>query len=179
MYKGNRTFTTKTLVYAAACLALALLLPFLTGQIPQVGAALAPMHIPVLLCGYLCGGPVAALVGLVAPLLRHLLFSMPPLPTAIPMAFELAAYGFFSGFLYRKLPKTTGNLYLSLVGAMLLGRIVWGIAQAAVFGLAGKSFSLALFWAGAFANAVPGIVCHIVLIPLLVMALRKAGQLPE
>lgn len=178
MTKTAPRFSARLLVKAAVCLALCLVLPFLTGQIPQVGAALSPMHLPVLLCGYLCGGPAAALVGFVAPLFRHLLFGMPPFPTCLSMAFELAAYGFFSGLFYRLLPKNTGNLYVSLLGAMLAGRLVWGAAQAVIFGLTGKDFTLALFWAGAFANAVPGILCQILLIPILVMALRRAG-LPE
>lgn len=179
MTKTMPRFSVQTLVKAAVCLALCLVLPFLIGQIPQVGAALSPMHIPVLLCGYLCGGPVAALVGFIAPLFRHLLFGMPPFPACLSMAFELAAYGFFSGLFYRLLPKKTVNLYVSLIGAMIAGRLVWGVAQTVVFGLTGKSFTLALFWAGAFVNAVPGIICHIVLIPLLVMALRKAGALED
>lgn len=169
----------KRLVYAAVCLALALLLPFLTGQIPAIGSALCPMHIPVLLCGYLCGGPIAALVGFAAPLFRNLLFGMPHFPTCLSMAFELAAYGFFSGLFYRLLPKKTANLYVSLIGAMIVGRLVWGVAQTVVFGLTGKSFTLALFWAGAFVNAVPGILCHIILIPLLVMAFKKAKILED
>ena len=98
----------RRLVYSALFLALALLLPFLTGQIPQIGSALSPMHIPVLLA-----------VGFIAPLLRHLLFGMPPILTAIAMAFELAAYGAFSGLLYRLLPKRPAYIYVSLIGAMV------------------------------------------------------------
>ncbi len=179
MYKGKHTISPRALVYASVCLALALALPFLTGQIPKIGSALSPMHIPILLCGYLCGGPLAALVGFAAPLLRTALFSMPPFPVNVSMAFELAAYGYFSGWLYHKLPKNTPNLYISLISAMVLGRLVWGAAQWVIFGLTDRTFTLALFWAGAFVNAIPGILCHILLIPLLVMALRKAGQLPE
>ena len=41
----NRTL--KKLVFAALCLALCMVLPLLTGQIPQIGKALSPMHIPV------------------------------------------------------------------------------------------------------------------------------------
>ena len=67
----------RSLIYAALCLALCLYLPFLTGQIPQIGKALSPMHIPVLLCGFLCGWPYALAVGFIAPFLRFLLFHMP------------------------------------------------------------------------------------------------------
>ena len=95
----------RRMVFAALCLALALVLPFLTGQIPQVGSALCPMHIPVLLCGFLCGWPWGLAVGFIAPLLRSVIFGMPPMvPAAVAMAFELATYGAVAGFLYRKFP---------------------------------------------------------------------------
>ena len=97
---------TRSLVYAAVCLALALVLPFLTGQIPQIGQMLSPMHIPVFLCGFLCGWQWGLLVGFVAPILRSLLFGMPAIfPNACAMAFELATYGLLTGLLYDLLPR--------------------------------------------------------------------------
>ena len=162
------------LTYAAICLALCLVLPFLTGQIPQIGSALCPMHLPVLLAGFICGPWWAAAVGLVAPLLRHLIFGMPPILTAIAMAFELLTYGTVAGILYRVLPKKTGYIYVSLIAAMIVGRVVWGVVQAIILGLYGSSFTLAAFWAGAVVNAIPGIIVQLVLIPLLVIALKKA-----
>ena len=176
----NRTKTAtllRQLVYAAVCLALCMLLPFLTGQIPQIGSALSPMHIPVLLAGFLCGPWWAMAVGFVAPMLRHVWLGMPPLITAIAMSFELAAYGLFSGLLYRLLPKKTVNIYVSLIGAMILGRIVWGIAMVVISGVSGSAFTWSAFIAGALLNAVPGIILHIVLIPILVMALKRAKVL--
>ena len=176
----NRTKTAtllRHLVYAAVCLALCMLLPFLTGQIPQIGSALSPMHIPVLLAGFLCGPWWAMAVGFVAPMLRHVWLGMPPLITAIAMSFELAAYGLFSGLLYRLLPKKTVNIYVSLIGAMILGRIVWGIAMVVISGVSGSAFTWSAFMAGALLNAVPGIILHIVLIPILVMALKRAKVL--
>ena len=176
----NRTKTAtllRHLVYAAVCLALCMLLPFLTGQIPQIGSALSPMHIPVLLAGFLCGPWWAMAVGFVAPMLRHVWLGMPPLITAIAMSFELAAYGLFSGLLYRLLPKKTVNIYVSLIGAMILGRIVWGIARVVISGVSGSAFTWSAFIAGALLNAVPGIILHIVLIPILVMALKRAKVL--
>ena len=164
----------RRLTYSAICLALALVLPFLTGQIPQIGSALCPMHLPVLLAGFLCGPLWAGAVGAIAPLLRHFLFSMPPLLTAIPMAFELCTYGVVSGLLYRISNKKVGGIYLSLIVAMIAGRIVWGVVQVVILGLSDSAFTWAAFWAGAIANAVPGIAVQLVLIPLLVVALRKA-----
>ena len=100
----------RNLVYAGAALALCLVLPFLTGQIPQIGSALCPMHIPVLLAGFLCGPWWAAAVGAAAPLLRFALFGMPPLfPTGLAMCFELAAYGLASALLSRTLPRTAAG----------------------------------------------------------------------
>lgn len=164
------------LTYAAACLALCMVLPFLTGQIPQVGSALCPMHIPVLLAGFLCGPWWALAVGAVAPLLRFALFGMPRLfPTGAAMCFELAAYGLVSGILYRKLPKKALNVYVALIAAMLAGRVIWGIVMVVLMGLNGSAFTWAAFMAGAFVNAVPGIIVHIILIPIIVLALRKAG----
>ena len=176
MKTKTRNSAILRMAYAAVCLALCMVLPFLTGQIPQIGSALSPMHIPVLLAGFLCGPWWAAAVGAVAPLLRFALFGMPPIfPTGVAMCFELAAYGLVSGLLYARLPKKTVNIYVSLVAAMLAGRVVWGIVRVALSGVAGQPFTWAAFMAGAFVNAIPGIIVHILLIPVIVMALRKAG----
>lgn len=170
-------FLLRHMVYAAVCLALCMVLPFLTGQIPQIGSALSPMHIPVLLAGFLCGPWWAMAVGFAAPMLRHVWMGMPPLITAIAMSFELAGYGLFSGLLYRLLPKKTVNIYVSLIGAMILGRIIWGIAMVVISGVTGSAFTWSAFMAGALLNAIPGIILHIVLIPILVMALKRAKVL--
>ena len=163
------------LVTAALCLALCMVLPFLTGQIPQIGSALSPMHIPVLMCGFLCAPAYAAAVGFIAPLLRFALFGMPPIfPTGVAMCFELATYGLVAGVLYRRLPKKNASIYAALITAMLAGRVVWGIVRALLSGVSGSPFTFAAFWADGFANAVPGIIVHIVIIPVLVMALRRA-----
>ena len=170
----------KNLTSAGVCLALCMVLPFLTGQIPQIGSAISPMHIPVLLAGFLCGPWWAMAVGAVAPLLRFALFGMPPIfPVGLAMCFELATYGLVSGLLYRLLPKKTVNIYVSLVAAMLAGRVVWGIVMVILSGVTGSAFTWAAFLAGAFINAVPGIIIHIVLIPLLVVALRRAGIIKD
>ena len=166
---------TLRLTYAALCLALAMVLPFLIGQIPQIGQALSPMHIPVFLCGFLCGWPWGLAVGFIAPLLRSVLFGMPVIfPNACAMALELAAYGFLSGLLYKLLPKKNGYIYVTLLIAMTGGRIVWGIARYIFAGVQGTEFTFAAFLAGAVTNAVPGIILHIILVPLIVIALKRA-----
>ena len=155
-------------------LALGLVLPFFTGQIREIGNKLLPMHIPVLLCGFLCGPQYGLLVGFITPLLRSLLFSMPPLPRAIGMAFELATYGAVTGLLYRKLPKSKARIYISLLIAMVAGRLVWGIVSILIYGIEGYAFTWQMFAGGAFLNAIPGIVVQIILIPVLMLALEKA-----
>lgn len=171
----SRKTPVRRLTAAAVCLALCLVLPFLTGQIPKIGSALCPMHLPVLLGGFICGPWWAAAVGAVAPLLRHALFGgMPPILTALAMTFELAAYGLISGLLYGKLAKGVKNIYISLVAAMIFGRVIWGIVTVIITGAAGGAFTWAAFASGAVIDAIPGILIQIILIPIIVVALRKA-----
>mgnify|MGYP003289874149 CR=1 FL=1 len=162
------------LVYASLFLALALALPFLTGQIPQIGAMLTPMHFPVLLCGYLCGWQWGAVVGFVAPLLRSVLFGMPVMyPMAVCMALELATYAAVSGMLYLSLPQKRCFLYLSLAVAMISGRLIWGLARFLCAGLDADAFGLSAFWAGAFGMSIPGILLQLVIVPVLVTVAEK------
>ena len=137
---NTNTTRIQQLVIAAVCLALCMVLPFLTGQIPEIGSMLSPMHIPVLLCGFLCGPAWAAVVGAMAPLLRFALFGMPPLfPAGVAMCVELATYGAVSGLLYRTLPRKPISVYVSLIAAMLAGRVVWGMVRAALTGVTGTA----------------------------------------
>lgn len=162
------------MVLSAMFLALALVIPFLTGQIQQLGNALCPMHIPVLLCGFFCGPWYALAVGFIAPLLRFVIFGMPPImPIGIAMCFELATYGLMAGLLYKWLPKKKPYVYVALIGAMLCGRVVWGAVRVILFGLGQSEFGWEAFMSGAFLNAIPGIVIQIVLIPIVVIALEK------
>ena len=152
---------TKKLVLSGLFLAIGLVLPFLTGQIPEIGNMISPMHFPVLLCGFICGAPYGALV--------------PPLyPVGLAMAFEMATYGLVSGLVYSRVQHNIKGIYLSLVPAMVVGRIVWGIAQVILMGLSGGSFTFQAFIAGALINAVPAIVLQLILIPLIIAALQKA-----
>ena len=176
--KEKGRFLTK-LAYAAVCLALALVLPLLTAQIREFGNALCPMHIPVLLCGFLCGWPWGLLVGLIAPLMRSVVFGMPSIfPEAVGMAFELATYGFVSGLLYHKLPKRMLYTYVSLVSAMIAGRIVWGLVRYALAGLTNSTFPYETFIAGALSTAIPGIIVQLAVIPFILYALEKEKLVP-
>ncbi len=156
-------------------LALVYIMPFLTVNNPEIGNMFCPMHIPILLCGFVCGAPYGLVVGAIAPILRSLTIGMPVLfPKAAAMAFELAMYGFIAGLLYKALPKNKGSIYLSLIGAMVVGRIVWGVVMFFFMGFDLEKFGLAAFWASAVVNAIPGIIVQIILIPTVVMLLEKA-----
>lgn len=165
----------RNITFSGLFIALGLVLPFLTGQVPDIGSMLLPMHIPVLLCGFICGWPYGLAVGAITPILRSLTLGMPPIfPTAAAMAFELAAYGALAGLLYKLLPKKSIFVYVTLIISMLGGRAVWGLVMTAILGLTGKAFTWELFTAGAFINAIPGIVLQLILIPILIIALKDA-----
>lgn len=176
----KKQITSKNIALSSMLLALSFVLPFLTLQVPQIGSMLCPMHIPVILCGYICGAPWGLVVGFIAPLLRSFILGMPTLfPKAVAMAFELATYGFMAGFLYGTLPKKRVNIYLSLIISMVTGRLIWGVVQLSCVGFDISRFPLSAFWAGAVVNAVPGIIIQLVFIPLLVMVLEKNGLFKE
>ena len=170
----------KNLTLAALFLALGLVLPFFTGQIPQIGSMLLPMHLPIFLCGLICGWQYGAAVGFVVPLLRSVLFGMPPLfPTATSMAFELLTYGLVVGLLYsRSRWQCVRALYRCLIAAMLAGRAVWGVVQAVLLGATGSSLTMQVFMASAFLNAIPGIIVQLILIPVVMLALNRTGLVP-
>lgn len=179
MYSHKQLSPVRALVLSAMFLALGLVLPFFTGQIPQVGSMLLPMHLPVFLCGLICGWQYGAAVGFVTPLLRMSLFGMPPLLTAVAMAFELAAYGGVAGFLYsRSRWQCVIALYRSLLIAMVAGRLVWAAVRVVMTGVAGEPFTWQIFLAGALLNAIPGIILQLVFIPAVMVALDRAGMVP-
>ena len=165
----------RRLTLTAMFIALGYLLPFLTGQIPQFGTMLSPMHIPALLCGFVCGWQYGLVAGAIMPLLRSATLGMPYIfPNAVAMAFELAAYGCAAGLLYRALPKHIAFVYVTLVLSMLIGRAVWGLASAVLMMGTENVFTTQAFLAGAFLNAWPGIILHILVIPPVVLGLRRA-----
>ena len=169
--------TLKNLTLAAMFLAAGLVLPFVTGQIPQIGSMLLPMHLPVLMCGLVCGWRYGLVVGFILPLMRSVLFGMPPMfPTAVAMAFELASYGGLAGFFYgRSKWKCVIALYRALLAAMIGGRLVWGGGMVVLTGMSGSSFTWAMFLSGAFLNAIPGIILQLIFIPTMMIALDRTG----
>lgn len=168
---------TKKIALSGLFLALGLLLPFITGSNQALGKMILPMHIPVLLCGFICGPKYGTMVGLCVPLLRSALWGAPPFPgSAVPMAFELLTYGLMSGLLYsRSKWQCIVALYRCLIAAMLCGRLVLAPVQYLVTRALGGEYTLKMFISGAFITAVPGIIIQLLLIPAIMLALDKTG----
>ena len=153
------------LVLAAMFLAIGIVLPFFTGQIPQIGRMLLPMHLPVLLCGLICGWQYGGAVGFVLPILRYFMFGMPIImPNGLAMAFELAAYGIIVGLLYsRSRWQCIISLYRSLLIAMVGGRLVWAAVRVVMTCVSQVPFTWEIFLADAIVSAIPGIILQLVL----------------
>ena len=165
----------KKMVLSAMFLAIGMVLPMLTGQIKEIGDTLLPMHLPVLLCGFICGWGYGGAIGLMLPFLRSIIFSMPPLyPQAVWMAAELMAYGVFTGLIYSFFKKKNiASIYISLVGAMLIGRAVWGVVKVLLLNLDGKAFTFMAFIDGGFVDPLLGIVIQLILVPIIVKLAEK------
>jgi riboflavin transporter FmnP len=174
--KSDHYHHLKKLTVAAMMLALALLLPFLTGQLPAVGKMLSPMHIPVLLCGLLCGPIFGFAVGIVAAPLRFVLFGMPQMPNVLYMTAELASYGLLSGIFHYIFPKKNLFLYVSLILSMIGGRIAYAIIFIGINLSTAKSLeSLILpIVSTTVLMAWPGMILQILIIPTLLIVLKKA-----
>ncbi len=173
-----RKTKTDKMVWSGVFMALGIVMPFLTGQIPGIGKMLLPMHFPVMVCGFVCGAPYGLTVGGIVPLLRSALFGMPVLyPTAVSMAFELGTYGLVTGLLYNLLPKKNRMIYPALISAMMVGRLVAGVANAVLYGVRGESYSMQLFMTVMFVNAMPGILLQLILVPVVIVLFRKAKVL--
>ena len=166
----------KNTVLSAMFIAIGIVLPFLTGQVQQIGNMLLPMHLPVLLCGLICGPLYGFLVGILLPILRSFIFEMPPLyPQATAMAFELATYGLIIGLLYRHFPQQNIRyLYLSMIISMISGRIIWGIAEVILLSFVNSHFTFKAFISGALLTAIPGIILQLIIIPSIMLSLQKA-----
>ncbi len=164
------------IAFAAMFMAAGLALPFVTGQIPQIGKMLLPMHIPVFMCALVCGKWYGAAVGFILPFFRSLLIGMPALyPDAVVMAPELFTYAFVTGVIFETINNNTvTRIYMSMIPAMIAGRLVWGVWKFFVLGLGETSFTLEMFVTGGFLNAIPGIILQLVLVPVMTKLILTA-----
>ena len=171
--------TVKKSIITAVCIALCVVLPMAFHTIPRAGMIYLPMHIPVLLCGLICGWPYGLLCGAAGPLLSSLLTGMPPAAVLPAMCIECAVYGLATGLLmkYVRTGKVYGDLYISLVASMLCGRIIAGILKALIF--ARGEFTMAAWVGSDFVTALPGIIIQLAIIPSIVFGLMKSKLIPE
>lgn len=174
----NKMTYVKKAILTAVCIALCVVLPMAFHAIPNAGSILSPMHIPVFLCGLICGWPFGLLCGLAGPFLSSILTGMPPMAYLPAMLVELAVYGGIAGIMMQVVhtKKIYADLYISLIAAMLGGRVIAGIARALIF--AAGQYSLTAWTTGYFVTAFPGIILHLALIPTIVFALEKARLIP-
>lgn len=165
----------KKLTVTALCAALCVVLPIAFHLIPEGGSLFSPMHIPVLLCGLACGPVWGLACGLVGPALSSFITGMPNAAYLPPMLVELAFYGLVCGLGMRivRTGRLTADIYISLVSAMLIGRIAAGLAKGFIF--ARGAFTIGLWAASYFVSSVPGIIAHLIIVPVLYAALYKAG----
>ena len=172
--------TSKRTTLCAVCIALCYVLPIAFHSV-GLGSVLSPMHIPVLLCGLICGGGAGLICGLVGPVLSSLLSGMPPMMMLVRMIPELGVYGLVAGIVMKKLHTGSNakDVYISLVAAMIVGRIVGGIATTVFFAVTSGVYSLGLWFTSYFIESVPAIAIHLVLVPILVFSLQKARLLPN
>ena len=168
----------KKLVFTAVCAALCLVLPMAFHAIPNAGQVVLPMHIPVLLCGLICGWPYGLVCGLIGPFLSSVITGMPPAAMLPSMMVECAVYGLTAGLMmqYVRTGKTVSDLYISLISAMALGRVAAGFAKAWIFTPGVSPFA----WVTtSLVTGIPGIVLQLVLLPLVLSALTRARLIPN
>ncbi|NLM62488.1 MAG: ECF transporter S component [Clostridiales bacterium] len=167
----------RDIIISALMIALGILLPMAFHAF-GLGSTFLPMHIPVLIAGYLLPVHFSIIVGAVTPFLSSILTGMPPFFPIMPyMCFELAAYGAAVSFIRKRLfaEKPMANVYISLIGSMIFGRIVAGlIVWILVLFFSAKLPGPVAFITGAVASGLPGIIIQLVLIPPLMVLLRKA-----
>mgnify|MGYP001084721693 CR=1 FL=1 len=175
----SKMSSVKRSMLTAVCIGLCVVLPMAFHSIPNAGSIFLPMHIPVLLCGLICGWSFGLLCGLAGPLLSSLLTGMPPMAYLPSMLVELAAYGLVCGLMINLVhtKKLYADLYISLVVALIAGRIVAGVARALIF--AAGRYSMAAWITSYFVTSWPGLVIQLIFIPAIVVALMKARLIPE
>ena len=156
----------KKLVMAAMCVALGIVLPMAFHTIQNAGSIFLPMHIPVLICGLLCGWQYGLICGILAPVLSSLFTGMPPAAILPAMLCELAVYGLITGICVYGIhtEKQIVKIYGSLITAMLAGRI-FNVGE----------YSFKIFITSSFLTGIPGILIQLIFIPVIVLALQKAG----
>lgn len=175
----SKMSVVKKSIITAICIALCVVLPQAFHAIPNAGSIYSPIHIPFLLCGLICGWQYGLLSGVAGVGLSYLITGMPAISHLPGMIIECAIYGLVCGLMMKliKTKSTYADLYISLVSAMLAGRVISGLAKALIFA-AGK-YSLATWATSYFVTGLPAVIIQLALIPTIVFALQKANLIPK
>ena len=176
----NQMSSIKRATITAVCIALCYILPLVFHAV-GAGSVFSPMHIPVLLCGLICGCGYGVFCGIAGPVLSSVLSGMPTATQLIYFVPELMVYGFVTGLIMKLVhtKKLLPDIYIALISAMLAGRIVGGIAEALFYLGSGQSFTVVAIAAGYFVTTIPGIIFHLIVVPVLVTILMKARLIPS
>lgn len=171
--------SVKKVCICSVCTALCYVLP-LAFHALGLGFVFSPMHLPVLLCGLLCGWPYGAFCGVAGPVLSSVLSTMPSPAQLVHMVPELCVYGLAAGIGMKliRTGKTVPDIYLSLLPAMLLGRMVGGAVQAVFYFSTARSYSAALWVSSYVVGTLPGAVLQLLVLPALVLVLTRARLIP-
>ncbi len=164
--------TLRSVVLGGMLTALGVLLPIVFHAM-GLGKVFLPMHIPVFLAGFVCGPAIAMLVGIVTPLISSVFTGMPPFmpPIAQAMVLELAVYGLVTGYLFR---KARLGVYVSMIIAIISGRIVYGVLAHLLMPLLG--FPNVPIWAPltvSLLESLPGVVLQLVVVPGLLALVKQ------
>ena len=182
MASAAKGFSIRNILLSMVFLLLAIFLPSICARIPGLDLVLLVMHIPIYLCGFICGAPLGFAIGMVAPVLRSVIFGVPALfPEGVAMMFELAFYGLLAGAFFDTFRRSMGNRsvgasYLALIIAMIGGRIAWGVAMLFMAIFTSVTFSWGEFIYGAFTGEIAAIVLHIVIVPGLVAQMEPSRR---
>lgn len=136
-----------------------------------LGNILLPMHLPVILSGFLVGPFAAGAAGLISPLLSYGLSGMPAAALLPFMMIELAVYGLCAGiFRNTSIPDTLKVLIVQIVGRTVrAGAILIGY-----YGL-GSAIRPEIIITSVKTGLI-GMALQIVIIPLVIYRLRKADN---
>ena len=138
-----------------------------------VGASFLPMHLPIIIVGFIAGPYAGALAGAFAPLVSFALSGMPTFSMLPLMIAEISAYGLFAGLLRdSKIPS-----FGKLLSVQLLGRAVRALVTViVVFTVTGTQITLSSIWTSVL-TGLPGIVLQWAILPLLLFFVQnKFGQ---
>lgn len=170
----NKRITTKEMVLGGLLLASGIILPMIFHMFGMTGPIALPMHIPVLIGGFLLQPQLALALGIITPVISGLLTGMPVMfPMAVIMAFELGTYGFVASLATRKLKLSEIS---TLATAMVAGRIAAGITVAVLVQLFGVKMNPVLFVKGAVITGLPGIVIQLAFIPALMYGIKAYSK---